>query len=217
MFSKEDARGVKQPYDDPLVIMLMIEGFNTKRVLVDNGSSTDIIYLFAFQPLKVDPKIFRPFESPFVSFSEDKVYPRGIIILMVTAGSYPLKVTNRHNFLVVESPSSYNVIIGRPTLNLWKVATSTYCLKVKFLIERGIMEIRGDQVLTRECYQAVLASKENHTWIIEKKTQENVEKLETIELVEGDPVKITQIGTSLNLQTKKETISFLKSNLDVFA
>ena len=217
MFSKEDARGVKQPHDDPLVIMLMIEGFNTRRVLVDNGSSTDIIYLFAFQPLKVDPKIFRPFKSPFVSFSEDKVYPRGIIILMVTAGSYPLQVTNRHNFLVVDSPLSYNVIIGRPTLNLWKVATSTYCLKVKFLIERGIREIRGDQVLTRECYQAVLVSKENHTWIIEEKTQEIVEKLETIELVEGDPVKMTQIGKSLNLQTKKETISFLKSNLDVFA
>ena len=26
---EEDARGVKQPYDNPLVIMLMIEGFNT--------------------------------------------------------------------------------------------------------------------------------------------------------------------------------------------
>ena len=31
-FSEEDARGVKQPYDDPLVIMLTIEGFNTKRL-----------------------------------------------------------------------------------------------------------------------------------------------------------------------------------------
>ena len=126
LFSKEDARGVKQPHNDPLVIMLMIEGFNTRRVLVDNGSSTNIIYLFAFQQLKVDPKRFRLLESPFVSFSEDKVYPRGIIILMVIAGSYPLQVTNRHNFLVVDSPPSYNVIIGRPTLNLWKVATSTY-------------------------------------------------------------------------------------------
>ena len=49
LFSEEDVRGVKQPHDDPLVIMLMIEGFNTRRVLVDNGSSADIIYLSAFQ------------------------------------------------------------------------------------------------------------------------------------------------------------------------
>ena len=47
-FSEEYARGVKRPYDDPLVIMLMIEGFNTRRILMDNGSSIDIIYLFAF-------------------------------------------------------------------------------------------------------------------------------------------------------------------------
>ena len=53
-FSEEDARGVKQPQDDPLVIMIMIERFNTRKVLVDNGSSADIIYLSAFQQLKVD-------------------------------------------------------------------------------------------------------------------------------------------------------------------
>ena len=47
-FSEKDARGVKQPYDDPLVIMLVIKGFNTKRILMNNGSSADIIYLSAF-------------------------------------------------------------------------------------------------------------------------------------------------------------------------
>lgn len=59
-FSEEDARGIKQPHDDPLVIMIMTEGFNTRRVLVDNRSSTDIIYLSAFQQLKVDLKRLRP-------------------------------------------------------------------------------------------------------------------------------------------------------------
>ena len=111
-FSEEDARGVKQPHDDPLVIMVMIEGFNTRRVLVDNGSSTDIIYLPTFQQLKVDPKRLRPFKSPFVNFSRDKVYPRGIVTLTIMASSHPFQVTNKHNFLVVDLPSSYNVIIG---------------------------------------------------------------------------------------------------------
>ena len=55
LFSKEDARGVKQPHDDSLVIMLMIEGFNTRRILVGNDSSANIIYLSTFQQLKVDP------------------------------------------------------------------------------------------------------------------------------------------------------------------
>ena len=138
-------------------------------------------------------------------------------MLTVTVGSYPLQVTNKHNFLVVDSPSSYSVIIGRPTLNHWKAATSTYCLKVKFPIEQGVRKIRRDQVLARECYQAILASKENHKWVIEDKTPETIEKLETIELVEGDHTKTTQIGTSMNPQTKEEIVNFLKDNLDMFA
>ena len=68
---EEDARGMKQPHDDPLVIMLMIKGFNARRILINNGSSVDIIYLSAFQQLKVDPKRLRPFKSPLVSFSEN--------------------------------------------------------------------------------------------------------------------------------------------------
>ena len=47
-FNEADVRGVKQSHNDPLVIMLTIEGFNTKRILVDNGSFADIIYLPAF-------------------------------------------------------------------------------------------------------------------------------------------------------------------------
>ena len=83
-FNEADDRGVRQPHNDPLVITLNIEGFNTKRILVDNGSSTDIIYLLAFQQLMLDPKRLRPFDSPLVSFSGDRVYPRGIVTLTVT-------------------------------------------------------------------------------------------------------------------------------------
>ena len=151
-FNEEDTKGVKQSHNDPLVIMLTIEGFNTKRILVDNGSSVDIIYLPAFQQLKLDPGRLRPFDSPLVSFSGDRVYPKGIVTLTVTVGTYLKQLTRQLDFLVVNCPSSYDVIIGRPTLNCWKSATSTYCLKVKFPIENGVGEVKGDQVLARECY-----------------------------------------------------------------
>ena len=88
-FNEANAKGVKQPHNDPLVIMLNIEGFNTKRILVDNDSSADIIYLLAFQQLKLDPKRLHPFDSPLVSFSGDKVYPKGIVTLTIIVGTYP--------------------------------------------------------------------------------------------------------------------------------
>lgn len=55
-FSACDARGIRQPHDDSLVIMLAIEGYNTRRALVDNGSSADIMYMMAYQQMKLDPK-----------------------------------------------------------------------------------------------------------------------------------------------------------------
>ena len=93
MFFERDASGIKQPYDDPLIITLGIEGFNKRRVLVDNGNSADIMYMTAYQQLRVDPKKLRPFNSPLVSFSGDKIYPKGIVTLSVTTGAHLAQVT----------------------------------------------------------------------------------------------------------------------------
>ena len=197
--------------------MLTIEGFNTKRILVDNSSSVDIIYLPMFQQLKLDPKRLRPFDSPLVSFNGDRVYPRGIVTLTVTVGTYPVQLIRQLDFLVMDYPSSYNVIIERPTLNKWKAATSTYCLKVKFPTDNGVDKVKGDKVLARECYQAVLAAKENHTWMIEEKDEDKVEVLEVMEPVEGQVTKTMRIGTTLSLEMRAKLVQFLKENLDVFA
>ena len=118
---------------------------------------------------------------------------------------------------MVDCPSSYNVIIGRPTLNRWKAATSTYCLKVKFSTDNEVGEVKGDQILARECYQAVLAAKENHTWVIEEEGENKVEALETVTLVEDGITKTMRIETILSLEMRTRLIQFLKENLDVFA
>ena len=47
-FAKEDARKVVHPHDDALVVTLEIAGYSTRCVLIDNGSSVDIIYLTTF-------------------------------------------------------------------------------------------------------------------------------------------------------------------------
>ena len=197
--------------------MLNIEGFNTKRILVDNGSSADIIYLPAFQQLKLDPKRLRPFDSPLISFSGDRVYPKDIVTLTITVGTYPRQLTRQLDFLVVDCLSSYNVIIGRPTLNKWKAATSTYCLRVKFPTDNGVDEVKGDQILVRECYQAILAAKENHTWMIEEKEENKMEALEIMALTKGETTKTSRIGTTLSPKIRTRLIQFLKENLDVFA
>ena len=78
-------------------------------------------------------------------------------------------------------------------------------------------EVKGDQVLAGEYYQAVLVAKENHIWMIEEKEEEKVEALKTVELVDGEPKKSTRIGMTLSDQMKRRLVQFLKGNLDIFA
>ena len=203
-------------HNDPLVIMLTIEGYNTRRVLMDNGSSTNVMYMTTFQQMMLDPKHLKPFKSPLVNFSGDCVYPKGIISLQITTGTYPAQVIRMVDFLIVNCPSFYNVILGRPTLNCLKAATSTYYLKVKFPTPNGVGEIHEDQLLAKECCQVVLAYRENHTQMVEEPPKP-MEEEENMELVEGDPSKTTKVGKELQRSLKDELVKFLKQNLDVFA
>jgi len=54
IFSERDIHSVRKPHEDLLVIMLKIEEFNLQQVLIDNGSSVHIIYLLAYQQMKLD-------------------------------------------------------------------------------------------------------------------------------------------------------------------
>ena len=86
-----------------------------------------------------------------------KVQPVGTVTLLVVVESYTQQITKSVNFLVVDCSSSYNAIIGRPTLNSWKAVTSTYHLLVKFPTEYGIGQAQGDQLAAKECYLAMMA------------------------------------------------------------
>ena len=138
--------------------------------------------------MKPDKKRIKPFTSPLVSFAGDRIVPRGIITLTVIAGTYPAQVTKEIDFLIVDCPSTYNIILVKPTLNRLTAVTTTYYLKVKFPTTHEVGEIRGDQVLVRMCYQATLVSGENHTWVINElePTLEPSEIPQEVEIVLGD-------------------------------
>ena len=162
----------------------------------------------------------RPMHSPLVGFGGMKVQTVSTISLPMVVGAYPQLVTRNVNFLVVDCSSSYNAIIGRPTLNSWKAVTSTYHLLVKFPTEYGIGEVQGDQLAAKECYLAMLAMDEQIQMMnIEERriVPEPTETLEDIPLDENDPGKSTRIGADLEGKIKKDLIRFLRKNIDVFA
>ena len=60
--------------------------------------------------------------------------------------------------MVVKDRSSYNAIIGRPTLVALKVVTSIYHLCQKFLTPCGVRVVRGNQYETQMYYSTSIRS-----------------------------------------------------------
>ena len=85
-FSEKDARRLHHPHDDALVVSLLVEDYNMHRVLVDNGSSADILYYPAFQQMMIDRERLIPTNASLVGFGGSRVFPLGIITLSVIVG-----------------------------------------------------------------------------------------------------------------------------------
>ena len=84
-FKEEDARS---PYENALVVSIQVRDYNTHRVLVDNGSSADILYYPAFQQMKIDKERLIPVNALLVGFGGTRVHPLGVVTLSVTVGDY---------------------------------------------------------------------------------------------------------------------------------
>ncbi|GAV88550.1 hypothetical protein CFOL_v3_31972, partial [Cephalotus follicularis] len=117
-FSEVDYEGVRLPHDDPVVVTLLVELFTMKRILLDSGSSADILYKHAFDQLRIPADQLKPVKTPLVGFTGETIHPLGSINLSVVAGTAPRQTQVEMTFLVVDTPSPYNAIIGRPGLNL---------------------------------------------------------------------------------------------------
>lgn len=131
-FGDEDCESVLYPHEDALVVTLLVANYTNRWILVDNRSYADILFWKAFTKMGISPDRLRPSPTPLKGFSGEAVQPIGAIALPVTMGQGDNMATTMINFLVIKAHSSYNAILGRPTLNNLKVFTSTYHLKMKF-------------------------------------------------------------------------------------
>ncbi|KAI3465163.1 hypothetical protein Pfo_021826 [Paulownia fortunei] len=146
----------EQQHNDALVISTTLSNFWVKKILVDSGSSANIIFYNAFLKFDIDNAQLSPVNTPLTGFGGEVVEALEEVALPFSLGSYPRRIIKMVKFLVVNTPSTYNMILGRPSLNLFHAVASTYYMKLKFPTHEGIGEAIGDQRMARECYANTL-------------------------------------------------------------
>ena len=146
-FSDEDKIGTIQPHDDALVVTLRMGGYDVMRIMVDQGSHVEIMYLDLYKGLSLKLEDLTAYNSPLVSFDGKAVIPKGQIRLPVQTGSEVVEV----DFIVVDAYSPYTVIVAIPWLHTLGAISSTLHHKVKYPLGDRIEELVGDQSMARQC------------------------------------------------------------------
>ena len=222
-FSDLDLEGCQHPHDDPLVIRAVVANKTIHWVLVDNGSSTDIIFASAFDKMGIGREKLEPVSTHLRGFSGEKVLPLGSIQLVLTLGDPLCQATTAVKFLIEDAPSAYNMLLGKPSLNAIKAIPSAYHMMIKFPTTGGVGMVRGDQRVARECYSASIKQKAvDNVYMDELDMRDEVntrpEPSEELELVQLDDnlEHLAYIGSRLAEDLRHLLIHFLKQNKDVF-
>nr|XP_025682159.1 uncharacterized protein LOC112783427 [Arachis hypogaea] len=235
-FGHADLNAAHTNYDDPVVISIQLADLIVKKVLLDPGSSADILFFSTFQKMKLSTNILQQYSGELVGFSGERVPVMGSVWLQTTLGEHPLSKTQDIQYLVVDCFSPYNAILGRPFLNKFTAIVSTFHLCVKFPVQDNIIAtIHSDLHEARRCYnislkptrktaevhvnsiqseQPALAELDPRTDFQERPTPN--EDLIKITLTD-DQAKFTFIGASMHKDAKEKLTKFLRQNADLFA
>ncbi|PKA59530.1 hypothetical protein AXF42_Ash016554 [Apostasia shenzhenica] len=87
------------------------------------------------------------------SFSGDIYRPAGYTTLCVILEEGPRRMEKEIDFIIMDAPSGYNAILGRPAIAAFQMVASTYHLCVKFPTPLGLATIRGDRAGASKCFE----------------------------------------------------------------
>ena len=195
------------------MIRAVVANKTIHQVLVDNGSSVDIIFVSAFNKIGM----LEPVGTHLQGFSGEKVLPLGSIQLVLTLGDPPCQAKTTVRFLIIDAPSTYNVLLGRTSLNAIKSIPSAYHMVIKFLTTNGVGMVQGDQLVARECYSTSLKQNAvDNIYVDELDTRDDVNtrtepsgELEPVQL-DNNPEYLVYISSKLAEDLRHLLIHFLK-------
>ncbi|XP_074346755.1 uncharacterized protein LOC141685557 [Apium graveolens] len=162
-FSSKDYERVNPHHNAALVVTLDIFNNEVRRMLIDNGFSVNILFKHTVDQMQLGSVRSNDCrEDSLYGFRHNLVPIQGTLYLSVIFGTAPNQVTYVIKFYVINTPSSYNGIIGRSALTMMQAITLISHLKIKFPTLTGVREIKGDYGVAETCYNQGLVMAETH-------------------------------------------------------
>ena len=148
-FDSTDLKLKDYPHTDDMVIKTNLAGWAVTRILVDTGSSADILFASTFDNMKLDKNFLQPAGHPLYGFGGIQVKAIGKISLQVTFGYQSNSRTEHITFDMVDMLYNYNTIFGRGVTNIFNAVLHPSYLYMKLPSTRGIIAVYGNQDLAR--------------------------------------------------------------------
>ncbi|XP_050233028.1 uncharacterized protein LOC126681528 [Mercurialis annua] len=197
IFGPEDAKGVEFPHEDALIVSTIVGSKWVKRLLVDDGSSVNLLTLSVFLTLGGSKTDLKPVNIPLLGLGGAPVCPEGMVELDLELG--------------VEIPQMDGTEV-----------TSIHYLMMKIPVENEVITIRGNQTLSRQCYMAKMGSTVEmmnidtpELLLREKKAQKPRENLKTIEITEGSEMCV-KLGVDWPNEHRETIIARIKQYVEEF-
>jgi hypothetical protein len=138
----------------PMVIKLQINNFSVLRVSVNPCSQADILYWSAFLKMRLSESMLKPCQANLMGFLGEGVAVKGYIDLDTTFGKGGNTKMIKVRYLVVDSSSAYNVVIGRPALKDLKAVISVADLSMEYPVGDGkVGVVEADLEMAKKCHE----------------------------------------------------------------
>ena len=107
MWTDEDEEGILYPHKDALVIKATAASKHFDRILVDRGSSIDVLFKSILEEMGITDLRLEHTNTSLKGFGGRKLVPLSVVELPITIGSSPTERTMILNFVVVDEEGPY--------------------------------------------------------------------------------------------------------------
>jgi hypothetical protein len=143
---------VPQPGNAPLVLKAQIEGYDVERVFMDAGSGINLIYAKTLRAMHISLEFLKPIDCSFHGIVPRSAnYQLGRITLNVFFCNRQNYRKEKLDFKVMDWPSQYHAILGRPVFSCFMAVPHYTYLILKMPGPNGVITVKGSFELSDIC------------------------------------------------------------------